>query len=128
VASSKWYIGILINMSNFFDSSIERTYECLSCKHKFCVVQKLKDKWKKRCPSCKKHELVITDSNTNVQTMVDVNKPKTLGCLADKNRDRKEKLGETTEGMRKKPFWRKDYKINYNILKDPNKYVKKGYV
>lgn len=110
-------------MSDFFDSIVYRIYKCYECEGEIGVEQTLKDDWLKECPFCSKEALLIKEGNLASQAMVDVKKPKTLGSLSEKNRDKKIKEGEDTTGMRKKPFWRDSHKINFDILKNPTKYV-----
>ena len=68
-------------------------YECQACFHRFEIEQKVKDKPKKRCPSCNKNKLERLISQTLGFVHGDIN---TIGQLSDKNAKRmgKYKLSE----------------------------------
>jgi hypothetical protein len=110
------------------EQSIQRIYRCTNkeCETELAYKEKVGDKWRKKCPLCGKHSLLLDRANLNISTMVDTYMAKTLGSISDQNSRRKEK----EEGFNKKPkpFWRNSDKINYNILKNPNQYVNKGIV
>jgi hypothetical protein len=117
---------------SIFDSDITRIYKCtnIECEGIISCKQKVKDDWIKTCPFCGKDELVIESGEINMSIMFDLNKPKTLGMVSQKNADRKIKEGNLTFNADKKkvPFWRKNKKINYDILKNPNRYIAEGTV
>lgn len=121
-------------VNKLLDLEISRVYRCTSCQYQEHVVQKASDDFLHKCPACKKDDLVIEEANCGLNVAVGINSPKTIGALAEKNRTIKERNGELSpkdiDGLRgtKKPWWRKKNKIDYSILKNPEKYIKKGVV
>lgn len=113
------------------DQTIYRVYQCDNeeCEAQLEVKETVGDPWQKECPFCKKNSLFLKSAHMNMSIFIDHSKPKTLGSLGEKNYEEAVKNG-TIQPKKKepKPFWRKTDKINYNILKNPNKYVKEGYV
>lgn len=119
-------------INKLLESTVYRKYKCDNCKCVLGLEQKVKDKWKKKCPLCGKYKLYITHSELNISILIDSKKPKTIGSLAEKNRDTKTRRGEETKGFKDKhsptPPWRKGKKINFNVLKNPSQYIEKGSV
>ena len=116
-------------MAGIWDSRITRLYKCTNseCECEISYTQKASEKFKKKCPFCHDRSLVIKESECNIGCFVDNKSPKTLGMLANKNAEEKAKRGELTEGFKgKPPCWRKSHKINYDILKNPKKYISTG--
>lgn len=116
----------------FLDSTIVRTYKCTKCGGKSTYEQKISANFKKKCQFCKTNNLVIFETSSSLSVGVDLNQPKTLGTLAEKNRTKLERRGEISKheakGMRKDPpWWRKNKKRpDMSILKNPKKYIEKG--
>lgn len=116
--------------SSLFDAEVYRVYKCTddTCDASIGVTQAAKDPWLIKCPFCEKDTLVIhSGSLKNIHTLVGVNSPTTLGSLAEQNTLEKKKKGESTKregGF--KPWWRKDDKVNFNILKNPKRYIETG--
>ena len=110
------------------DFVIKRIYRCTNneCAAVLSFDQKYNEKWKKRCPLCKKHSLLLESGTTSITTFIDLTKPKTFGSASDENKKRREK--ENPIEKPKKPWWRKSNKINYNVLKNPKKYIDTGTV
>ena len=108
------------------DQTVNRVYKCDNneCAAEIAYRQKVSDKWKKKCPFCKKMTLYIESGSLSLSVMLDVKNPNTLGLVAEKNRERAEKEGKTFG--KKRPFWRKKDKIDFSILKNPKKYVQTG--
>lgn len=106
---------------------ITRVYECKSCESVVAFEESASKAFRKRCPVCNKHALLLKEGISNLSIFVDSTRPKTLGALAEKNTEDKLKRGESIEDpLRKKPFWRKSNKINYKVLSNPGKYVQTG--
>ncbi len=108
------------------DQIVSRVYKCDNpdCAAEIAYEQKVSDPWKKKCPFCKKMKLYIDSGSMNISLTINLNNPRTLGLVAEKNRERAEKEGKIFG--RKKPFWRKKDKIDFSILKNPKKYVETG--
>ena len=108
------------------DQRIIRVYRCTNeaCEAEMSYIETVSKKWRKACPICKKRSLVLEKANLSISTLVDLNNPKTFGGCSDKNIARREKEGLAPK--KETPFWRKGKKINYNILKNPKKYVETG--
>ena len=116
-------------MSNgLAESTIYRKYRCLNCQVIIGCKQLVKDDWLRVCPHCEKEELIIQSGELSVSVLTDINKPKTIGTLSEQNRREKERRGDTDIDKRKadKPWWRKDKKINYDVLKNPTEYIQTG--
>jgi putative FmdB family regulatory protein len=114
--------------NDFKNSTVYRIYKCDNCKYEFDIIQTISDKWKKKCPNCKKNQLFIKEAQLNMSLIIDSQIPKTVGTLAEKNTEKLSKQGKIDLKSKKKskPFWRDKDKINYNILKNPEKYVSTG--
>ncbi len=111
------------------DFSINRVYACTNqdCKCQLAIQQKVSDKWRKKCPFCHKMSLVLESACMNLSTMIDTKVPKTLGSMSQHNRKRDE-IEKGVEPSKPKPFWRSKQKINYEVLKNPQKYIATGHV
>ena len=57
-------------------------YKCSSCEHSFEIVQSMKDKQKRKCPSCKKPNLKKVLGTPMVFVK---GEPQTIGHWADRN-------------------------------------------
>ncbi len=111
------------------EQTIYREYRCTNpnCEAKISFTQKAKDKWKKVCPFCRKHSLLMEHANMALSGLIDTKKAKTFGAVSDENRLRKQKeTGIDTMAPKAPPFWRKKNKIDYSILKNPKKYIETG--
>ena len=108
------------------DQKIVRIYQCThkACEAKMSYIEAVGKKWRKMCPICRKRSLVLDSAHLNISTFIDVNNPRTFGGCSDKNTYRREKEGLAPK--KETPFWRKNKKINYNVLKNPKKYVETG--
>jgi hypothetical protein len=109
--------------------TINRVYKCTNCSNCFSFEQKAISNFKKKCPSCLKNTLIIDSGHCNISVIMDVKRPKTLGALGDKNlHEREKQLGPKRVKKNKnyKPFWRKNKKINYDILRNPSRYIETG--
>lgn len=92
-------------------------YKCAECGFEFDAFQSMSDKALKECPECKKESLEKLIS-TGVVGKVPGSRtpcPKT----GDFEKVEQEKAD--------KPFWRKG-EINYNILNNPERYIRTGQV
>ena len=108
------------------NQTIHRIYSCSNCKGQLAYKEKVKDKWRKRCPFCNKNSLLLDKAVLTLSTIIGLNEPKTFKSLAEKNTERRNK----ELGIKKKrnPFWRKSNKVNFEVLKNPNRYVSEGVV
>ncbi len=108
-------------------SSIVRVYKCdnKECQTILSFQEKVEDDWQKLCPLCNQETLYLDSASLSVSCFTDMNKPKTLGMIGQNNQARRER--EEDKKKEKRPFWR-DKKVNFNILKDPIKYVSTGKV
>ncbi|TXT66086.1 MAG: hypothetical protein BAJALOKI3v1_50086 [Promethearchaeota archaeon] len=107
--------------------NVYRVYRCCNCKAEIGINQLASDDWFKNCPMCKQDELIIKSAKLSINTIVDGQTPQTIGSLADKNRDIKLKNGEIKEKKKPpRPWWRKSDKINFDILKNPRRYIETG--
>lgn len=108
------------------DQTINRLYRCTNeeCETEVAYKEKVSQKWRKKCPFCKKHTLILESGNLSMTLMIDVKKPTTLGSLGQVNQARKDK----EEGVKgpTRPFWRKKDKVDFNVLKNPKKYIMEG--
>lgn len=114
------------------DLEIYRIYQCSNkdCSAKIGFQQKASDKWKKRCPCCRKHTLIIYESKSNISINSNTS-AKTIGMLAEKNSEYKYKHSLDLDNPSrpkdaKIPFWRKSRKVNFDILRNPKSYVERG--
>ena len=79
-------------------------YKCSGCEHAFELVQSMKDKPKKKCPSCGKNKLKKVLFPPTVFTK---SEPKTIGHWADRNTQKMghyelgDKDGERKENLKK---------------------------
>ncbi len=110
------------------DSIISRTYKCDHCKSIIQYDQKASEKWKKKCPLCKKHKLYLDSADSNMSLLMDNSKPKTIGSLGQKNYEDAKRRGTLPKEINNPtPYWRKGrQKINYKVLKNPSWYIKTG--
>ncbi len=118
-------------MSNLGQIGICRTYRCDNekCEAEIVCQETIADRWLVKCPFCGQKTLFLKSATSNMSIMMDPSKPKTLGSLGEQNGKRLAKEGKMQkEEEVKPPFWRKNKKINYNILKDPKTYVSTGKV
>ena len=79
----------------------------------------------KLCPFCNKKSLVISSGNLGISIFIDSKKPKTFGGQSDYNMKQDEKEGKV-RSKKSKPFYRSNEKINFDILKNPSKYIGTG--
>jgi hypothetical protein len=116
---------------SFFDSTVHRIYACENseCEAKIHCEETVKDPWQKVCPFCNQESLILESANLAAPAFIDLKQPKTVGSLGEKNYEKAVKEGKKTgvEREGRTPFWRKNKKINYNVLKNPNKYINTGY-
>lgn len=112
------------------DQTVFRVYECGDCGLVIKVEQGVFDDFIKYCPDCNSNDFIRVQSKLGLMCDVDQNKPKTLGALAEKNYEHYKKTNPDKVASKKKikPWWRKSEKINYDILKDPKRYIKDGRV
>ena len=108
------------------DQTIHRIYDCTNeeCGCKVSFKEKVKNKWRKKCPFCNKKTLVLDKAVLSISTFVDTNTPRTMGMQSQVNTARREK--ENPLPKKELPFWRQKEKINFNILKNPQKYISTG--
>jgi len=106
-------------------------YECSACGHKFEAFHSMSAKPLITCDNCGKDSLVKLIGMGAAAIVKGTNTPCTGGRGQTKqtqkpNKKRKDKLGE---GVNKgeTPFWRNG-PINKKILKNPEKYIKKGII
>jgi hypothetical protein len=120
-----------IPIMSIANCSINRIYECSNddCKGKVSFVQKISDPWKKKCPFCRKYSLYLDSATSSMTLIIDNKKPNTMGGISDQNKLRREKDGkEWIDSRGHTPFWRKNKKIDYNILRNPKKFVETGQI
>jgi predicted RNA-binding Zn-ribbon protein involved in translation (DUF1610 family) len=113
------------------DASVTRLYGCESCECEIAYKQLVKEKWKKKCPMCGKHTLVLKSADISMNVLFDVSVPKTLGSLAEHNSKKKvSEEGKDALGKPKEvPWWRKNKKkVDFSVLKNPQKYIQEGKV
>lgn len=110
------------------DVSIHRVYSCSNnqCGCQIAYKERVKDKWRKRCPFCKKHSLILDKATTNISFVKSYKDFSTFGMISDQNKKRLEQEEGVKEN--KTPFWRKSKKINFNVLRNPAKYIQTGSV
>ena len=115
-------------MSGLGDLEIYRIYECTEedCGCEIGVVQTAKEGFIKECPECSKETLVMKSGKANMSIFIDPDKPKTLGMQGQMNRREQEANGTQMDPVKKKPWWRSKYKIDYDILKNPKRYIETG--
>lgn len=109
------------------DTQQTRIYKCDNpeCACIISYQQKSDDPWKKECPFCQQQTLYLDSCQGDMNLFFDLQRGKTLGSLSEQNIKRAEKDG--TLDKKKVPFWRKDKpKIDFNILKNPSKYITTG--
>lgn len=112
------------------EQSVYRVYQCLNpeCQGEFGTTQGACDEFCKICPACGLEELVIKFANASFISLIGINQARTFGMIGQKNQQEKERR----EGIKKKhiPSWRsgnkRESKINFDILKNPNKYIETG--
>lgn len=107
--------------SRLGDADISRVYACTEedCEAEFLFHQKIKDDFIKECPVCHKLSLVITQAKSNISFIFDSKKAKTFGMQSQRNLENDEKAGNKSKIVKKK-------KVDYDILKDPKKYIMTG--
>lgn len=88
------------------------------------IKQKATEDFIKTCPFCHQEELIIETAKLSISTYIDMSKPKTFGSQSELNTKNKEK--ESQKSKNKKPWYRKQDKVNFNILKNPHKYITTG--
>ena len=110
------------------DGEICRIYKCHNkmCGCKISVVQKLTDDWLTTCPFCHQEELYVESGKMSLSVAIDTHNPKTLGMLASKNTESKLKTGEITHNSKQRPWWRKKDKVDFDVLKKPDRYIFEG--
>ena len=115
------------------DHTIFRIYTCMNedCKCEVSFKEKVSKPWRKVCPFCKKHTLLLDRATLTLSAFVDTNQPKTLGAISDQNRTRKIKEGTPFKDDQKAinlPWWRKEKKVNMDVLRNPKQYIETGSV
>lgn len=112
------------------DLEINRVYACNNeeCQAVIAYKQKAGDNFKKKCPFCHKNTLLIESGSTGISFFMDLNKPKTIGALAEKNAKYAIDSGKVDPDKKHKtPFWRSKRKVNFDVLKNPKQYIETGY-
>ena len=100
--------------------TVTRVYKCSKCDGVIAVDQDASECFLRDCPFCHQEELLIESGHMNISFVIDLNKPKTVGALAESN-----KKYAINEGLYDKKTKKK---YNYDILKNPNKYIVEGAV
>lgn len=102
-----------------FDETITYRYTCSDCNFTFDHSATFSDhsKISNLCEKCGGH-LIFKAVDYNPHTTVDMDQPKTVGTLAEKNSKEREKRGESLENPNKR--------YNKEILKNPQKYIMTG--
>lgn len=111
---------------SLMDLEVDRVYECDECDAQIAVTQKVSDDFLKTCPFCELDGLFMKHADCRLNTSIDLNQPTTLGSLAEKNTEEKIKRGEMKPAEAPTPWWRKGKKRNFDILKNPTKYIIEG--
>jgi putative FmdB family regulatory protein len=101
-------------------------YACEKCNNIVEIFHSMFDKTEKKCEECG----TILIKQISVPTMV-IEKGRTIGAIAEENTKRALKEGKIPPGHEKKPprpWYRPKDKINKDILKNPQKYIRTGEV
>jgi len=106
-----------------FDEDITYEYSCTNCNYCKCISTTLaKHSLIENCPDCNGHlNFIATDYN--VSNAIDINKPKTVGSLAEKNTEDRIKRGQSVRSDVRQKL------RDFDIVKDPNKgkrYIETG--
>jgi hypothetical protein len=111
------------------EQSIYRVYKCDNddCASVVGYNETIGDPWRKECPFCLEQSLYLDSAITKLTTVMELNQPKTIGTLGERNYEKALKEGKKIFGEKpKKPFYRSKDKVNFDILKNPNKYISEG--
>lgn len=80
-----------------FDEEITYEYNCTECPYADHVCTTLAEHAKiEQCPKCN-GKLTFVATDYNVSNVIDTKQPKTLGALAEKNREKRTKRGQNTK-------------------------------
>ena len=116
---------------------VNRHYRCRNdeCAAEIVITQMATDDFVRLCPFCEQETMGLVSGDCKISMVMDLTKAKTVGSVAEKNRARMEKNGEITKDQAeswsgkkkaKRPWWRKTDKINFDILKNPKRYIQTG--
>lgn len=108
-------------------ATVYRVYKCLDCEGQVGIEQTLIEDFIKLCPFCDKESMVISSGTLGISIVMDSKKPKTLGAQSDHNIRQDEKEGKFRSD-KPKPFYRPKQKVNFDVLKNPSKYVGTGQI
>lgn len=104
---------------------IDRIYKCLSCQAVMLYQDKVTRDFRKKCPFCNKHQLVIQSGLSGLSIGIDTSKRKSLVDIGEENiKRRHEESGVPIKPNL--PFWRPKTKIDFKVLQNPRKYVETG--
>lgn len=101
------------DIMSLFDQTIARRYVCQDCEFDEYITQKIVgEDFIKICPNCKSDNIYIKNTDSTFTIGIDLNTPKTVGALMDKNKSRldKEVDPETKKGFKKGNHRRKKKK------------------
>lgn len=109
---------------------IKRIYRCCNkeCEGIIQTTQMATEDFLKTCPFCHQEELVIETAKLNLSFFIDTNKPKTFGAQSDLNTKQREKEFGKKPHSKDKPWYRKSDKVDFQILRNPHKYIVEGKV
>lgn len=107
------------------DIEIYRTYKCTECEGIIGLTQGAVDDFIKDCPFCGRQTMLMDSAETNLTFLFDLKKPKTLGMIAQTNEASNEKEYGPAE-PKWKPWWRDKHRVNFDILKNPSRYIEEG--
>jgi DNA-directed RNA polymerase subunit RPC12/RpoP len=106
------------------DLMVNRIYKCEKCEGEVLYKENCSKSFRKRCPLCNKNGLLLKEGHINMDIFVDMKKSKTLGSQSDLNYKKLEKEQEIKKVQN--PWWRKNKKINFDVLKNPTRYINEG--
>ena len=103
------------------DQEVSRVYSCTNCKGKIGVVQTVKEGFLKDCPFCFEPMLVIDSGNMRLSFNGFAETPKYVEPERIRSQSYRDKYKDV-----EKPWWRKEGKRDFSILKNPTKYIETG--
>ena len=116
-------------MANVVNIEVRRVYRCsdINCDSIIAVTQNCSDPWITLCPFCENETMLLESGKCNLTTVLDLQRGKTIGAVGDKAQQKAIQSGDKVEPKRHKPWWRsKGGKPNFQILKNPQKYISDG--
>ncbi len=112
-------------MPKLQDWIIERVYRCTNCEGMMLYEDKASRNFRKKCPFCKKHDLVIQSGLSGLSIGIDTSKRKTLVEIGEENIKRRDEEAGVPK-QPEMPFWRSKKKVDFKVLQNPKKYIETG--